>query len=79
VIGSPLVGSWIAHVAFWVLLALAVKAARWRIIGVFVALWVIGYVVSGRVAALSLFFMPFVAVLDIALVFIVLQRDIRLT
>ena len=76
-IGSPLVGSWIAHAAFWVLLALAAKAARWRIIGVFVALWVIGYVAAGQVAALSLFFMPFVAVLDIALVFVVLQRDIR--
>ena len=78
-IGSPLVGSWIAHVAFWVLLAMAVKAARWRVIGVFFALWVIGYVAAGQVAALTLFFMPFVAVLDIALVFVVLQRDIRLT
>ena len=78
-IGTPLVAAWLAHVAFWVLLALAAKAARWRILGVFLALWVIGYVASGEVAALSLFFMPFVAVLDIALVFIVLQRDIRLT
>ena len=78
-IGSPLVGAWIAHVAFFVLLALAAKAARWRIIGVFAALWVVGYVASSQVAALRLFFMPFVAVLDIALVFIVLRRDIRLT
>jgi hypothetical protein len=78
-IGTPLVAAWLAHVAFWVLLALAAKAARWRILGVFLALWVIGYVASGQIAALSLFFMPFVAVLDIALVFIVLQRDIRLT
>jgi len=44
---------------------------------VFLALWVIGYVASGQIAALSLFFMPFVAVLDIALVFIVLKRDVR--
>jgi hypothetical protein len=79
VIGSPLVGWWIAHVAFWVLLALAAKAARWRTVGVFVALWVIGYVATGQIAALRLFFMSFVAVLDIALVFIVLRRDIRLT
>ena len=78
-IGSPLVGWWIAHVAFWVLMALAVRAARWRTIAVIGALWLIGYVASGQVPALSLFFMPFVAVLDIALVFIVLQRDIRLT
>jgi len=76
-IGSPLVASWIAHVAFWVLLALAVRAARWRTVGVMGALWIIGYVASSQIAALNLFFMPFVAVLDIALVFIVLQRDIR--
>ena len=78
-IGSPLVGWWIAHVAFWVLMALAVRAARWRTIAVIGALWVIGYIASGQIAGLSLFFMPFVAVLDIALVFFVLQRDIRLT
>ena len=76
-IGTPLVAAWLAHVAFWVLLALAAKAARWRILGVFLALWVIGYVASGQIAALTLFFMPFVAVLDIALVFIVLKRDVR--
>ena len=78
-IGSPLVGSWITHVAFWVLLALAAKDRRWRTMGVFMALWIAGYVASGQIPALNLFFMPFVAVLDIALVFIVLQRDIRLT
>ena len=78
-IGSPLVGWWIAHVVFWVLMALAVRAARWRTITVVGALWVIGYIASGHIAGLSLFFMPFVAVLDIALVFFVLQRDIRLT
>jgi hypothetical protein len=78
-IGSPLVGWWIAHVAFWVLLAMAVRAARWRTVAVFIVLWVVGYVATGQIPALSLFFMPFVAVLDIALVFIVLRRDIRLT
>ena len=78
-IGSPLVGWWIAHAAFWVLIALAARDRRWRTIAVIGALWAIGYVASGRMAALTLFFMPFVAVLDIALVFIVLRRDIRLT
>ena len=76
-IGSPLVASWIAHVAFWVLLALAVRDRRWRTIGVIAVLWVVGYVASSQVASLDLFFTPFVAVLDIALVFIVLKRDIR--
>jgi len=76
-IGSPLVAWWIAHTTFWVLLALAARARRWRVIGVFAILWVIGYVASGQVAALSLFFMPYVATLSIALVLVVLQRDIR--
>jgi hypothetical protein len=77
VIGSPLVAGWIAHAAFWVLLALAVRDRRWWTIGVIGVLWVVGYVASGQVASLGLFFMPYVAVLDIALVFIVLKRDIR--
>ena len=77
--GSAFVGSWIAHVAFWVLLALAARAARWRTIGIFSVLWVAGYIASRQIGALNLFFMPYVATLDIALVFIVLQRDIRLT
>jgi hypothetical protein len=78
-IGSPLVGWWIAHVAFWILLVLAVWHRRWWTVGVIGTLWLAGYIVSAQVAALDLFFMPYVAALDIALVFIVLQRDIRLT
>ena len=72
-IGSPLVGWWIAHIVFWALIARAVKDARWSTIGVMMTLWVVGYVASGEVTGLSLFFTPYVAVLDIALVFIVLQ------
>ena len=78
-IGSPQVAWWIAHAAFWILIALAVRARRWRTIACVATLWVIGYIASGHVASLELFFMPYVAVLDILLVFIVLQRDIRLT
>jgi hypothetical protein len=78
-IGSPLVGWWIAHVAFWILLALAAKDRRWRTIGVIGALWIAGYIAADQVSALNMFFMSYVAVLDVALVFIVLQRDIRIT
>lgn len=78
-IGSPQVGWWIAHVAFWVLLALAVRDGRRRTIVVIGALWIAGYIATRQVEPLSLFFMPYVAVLDIALVFSVLRRDIRLT
>ena len=78
-IGSPLVGWWVAHVTFWVLIGLAARDRRWRTIGVVMTLWIAGYLASGQVAAFDLFFTPYVAALDIALVFIVLQRDIRLT
>ena len=77
--GSPQVGWWIAQFAFWALIGLAARDGRWRTIGVFLVLWIAGYIASGQIAALTLFFMPYVAVLDIALVFIVLRRDIRLT
>ncbi len=76
-IGSPLVAWWIAHVAFWVLLALAARSRRWRTIGVVGVLWVVGYIATSRMESLSLFFMPYVAILDIALVLVVLKRDIR--
>lgn len=78
-IGSPQIGWWIAHVAFWALIGLAARDGRWRTIGVFIALWVAGYIASSQLAVLALFFMSYVAVLDIALVFVVLRRDIRLT
>jgi hypothetical protein len=42
-------------------------------------LWIAGYIATRQVESLSLFFMPYVAILDIALVFSVLRRDIRLT
>ena len=76
-IGSPQIAWWIAHAAFWVLLALAVRDRRWRTIGVIGVLWAAGYFASRQVSSLALFFMPYVATLDIALVFLVLKRDIR--
>ena len=78
-IGSPVVAWWIAHTAFWILLALAARDRRWRTIAFIGTLWMAGYIASIQIAQLDLFFMPYVAVLDIVLVFIVLQRDIRLT
>lgn len=78
-IGSPLIGWWIAHTAFWVLMVMAVRDRRRRAVSVVMFLWIAGYVISSQMPALSLFFMPYVAALDVALVFIVLGRDIRLT
>ena len=78
-IGSPQIGWWIAHTAFWVLMVMAVRDRRWRTVAIVMLLWIAGYVASSQVTAVGLFFMPYVAALDVALVFIVLGRDIRLT
>ena len=42
-------------------------------------LWAIGYIATRQIASLSLFFVPYVAVLDIALVLLVLRHDVRFT
>jgi hypothetical protein len=72
----------IAQIAFWVLLVLGlaydVVGARRAVI--FVALWIAGYVGLPRIAWWTGGFVaPWVAVLDIALVFIVFKGDVRLT
>jgi hypothetical protein len=74
-IGSAAVAGWIAHLAFWVLLARVVFEVRKTTAVVFVVLWVGGYLVLTRVIDGALFFMPWVAVLDVALAFILIVKD----
>jgi hypothetical protein len=81
-VGAPAVAAWIAQFAFWVLLALGVfygELSR-RSIVTFVVLWTVGYFGLPRLSADSgLFVPPYIAVLDIALVWIVFKGDLRLT
>ena len=79
-VGSPAVGFWIAHGAFWMLLLLLAARER-RLIAalIFMVLWVGGYVAARGAQTGSYWFMSYVAVLDIALVFIIFKGDIRLT
>jgi hypothetical protein len=79
--GSPAVAAWIAHLTFWGLLVygwmrdeLGVKG-----IAVFVALWVAGLYGLPYVPSVEAMFSSFVAVLDIALVFLIFKGDVRLT
>jgi hypothetical protein len=51
---------------------------RWRVGAVFVALWIAGRQAL-QAAGGSAFFVPFVAILDIALVLILFKRDVRLS
>ena len=64
---------------FWILIAAGLMSGELRRTGtaVFVALWVAGFAASGRVLGGTLF-LPYVAVLDIALVLVIFKGDIRL-
>ena len=71
-------GALIAHLAFWamVLIGWGSGALKWQWAAIFLTLWTVGYV--GLVQVPYVPFMTVVAVLDIALIFIVLKGDVRL-
>lgn len=78
---SAAIGALIAHVAFWVLL---VYGWFWdelglRGIGVFLLLWIAGFLGAGWIPYGDAMFFSYVAVLDVALVFIVFKGDLPVT
>lgn len=78
--GSVSVATWIAHFAFWVLLA---YGWFWEEIGskglvILMVLWLAGLFGLPFVPYGAGLFSPFVAILDIALVFAIFKGDIRL-
>jgi hypothetical protein len=81
-VGSPAIAAWIAQFAFWVLLALGLfygELSR-RSIVTFVVLWSAGYFGLPRLFASGEFFVPpYIALLDVALVWMVFKGDIRLS
>ena len=81
-IDTAAVAGWIAQLAFWVLLSLGVffgELSR-RAVIVFLVLWAVGYFGLPRLSAQSgLAVMPYTAVLDIALVWLVFKSDVRLS
>jgi hypothetical protein len=78
--GSIAVAGWIAHGAFWVLLVYgwAVDELHATAITVFLLLWLIARFGLPYLDAAA-FFLTWVAVLDIALVFIIFKADVPLT
>jgi hypothetical protein len=79
--GSPAIAAWVAHLAFWLLL---MYGWMWgeigpRGVGTFVLLWLAGFFGLEYVPYGAALFSPFVAVLDITLVFIIFKGDVRLT
>jgi hypothetical protein len=80
--GSAAIAAWIAHVTFWLLL---VYGFAWQELGVrgvavFLILWLAAlYGLPRLFVNGSGLFSPIVAILDIALVFIIFKGDVRLT
>jgi hypothetical protein len=82
-IGSPVIGAFIAFWGFWVLLLIGAvrEELRLKVIATFLFLWLTGffglaYVPYGPAHDM---FTSWLAVLDIALVFKIFKGDVRLT
>lgn len=78
--GAPLVAGWIAQIAFWVLIVMGLvfEELSHRAAVTFVVLWLAAMFGLPYLPYGEFLFSPFVAVLDIVLVFIVFKGDIRL-
>ncbi len=78
---SATVAGWIAHIAFWTVLTIGAWSEDLgpKSLGVFIVLWLAGMFGLPHVSFGAGLSTPFVAVLDIALVFLVFKGDIRLT
>jgi len=82
-VGSPAIASLIAHAAFWGLLVYGFVLGELPLKGLltFVVMWIaarVGLPHAPYEPARSMF-SPFVAILDIALVFAVFKGDVRIT
>jgi hypothetical protein len=81
-VGAQGIAAWIAQIAFWVLLVLGISSGelRKKSAAIVVGLWLAGSLgLPGIAWWTSPLVMPFVAILDIVLVFIVFKGDVKLT
>jgi hypothetical protein len=76
--GSAGLAAWVAHAAYWVLLGIGWFSDELGLRGlaVFLLLWVAGYFALPHVPNGTALFAPFVAVLDIGLVFAIFKGDV---
>ena len=78
-----MLAAWLAHLAFWSLLVYGVALGELdaKRLAVFLILWVIGLLAVSYAPfePARAMFPSFVALLDIALVFVIFKGDVRLT
>jgi hypothetical protein len=81
--GSPAIAAWIAHLAFWGLLGYGFAATQLTVkrVLIFIGLWLAGLLglPLAPYEPVRAMFSSFVAMLDIALVFIIFKADVRIT
>lgn len=81
--GSPVIAAWIAHLAFWglVLYGWALGELNLKRLAIFLLLWLAGRIglPYAPYEPARAMFSSFVAVLDIALVFMIFKADVWLT
>jgi hypothetical protein len=80
-VGSPAVAALIAHAAFWMLLAYGCVwgEIKGRGLAAFLALWIGGLYGLPYLSSGAALFSSYVAVVDIALVFVIFKGDVPLT
>jgi hypothetical protein len=78
--GSAGIAAWIAHVAFWILAGYGWSSEELSVrrLVVFISLWLAGFFGLPHLPYGAALFSPFVAVLDIVMVFMIFKGDVRL-
>ncbi len=79
--GSTAVGAWIAHIAFWILLARGWATGELGAKGLAIAaaFWLAGFFFIPPAAFGASLFTPYVACLDVVLVMLIVRGDVPLT
>jgi hypothetical protein len=72
------IAGWVAHLAFWILLAVGGFSSElgWRGVAASLIFWVGGYFALPHLPNGAAFFAPYVAVLDIAMVIAIFKGDV---
>ena len=76
--GSPVVAAWIAHAAFFVLVLVGLREFGAARALVFAGLWLGGYLAASYFPQGAAFLIAYVALLDLVLVFMLFEGDVRI-